>query len=191
MFWEALPDLWRISTRPKFQRHRASEQVSGNELRQTVTALARVIGAENSRRERPDRSRQRPMQRRWAWRNESSRFVSPQSRRFQRNPQPRQRRPHFYGNMRRGRNWEQPRGHGPWDWRSRVFPRRGSPVAVIEAPCWCLQEDWMKRRPRGVTPRVPLRGGPERSAGDPRRTPQGVCVEAPEGQPRNHKHHPN
>ena len=82
-------------------------------------------------------------------------------------------------------------GHGPWDWRSRVFPRRGPPVAAIETNQWRLQEDWKKRQPRGVIPRGPLRGGPERSAHDPHRKPQGGLCGGPKGQPRNHRPHPN
>ena len=60
----------------------------------------------------------------------------------------------------------------PYDWRIRPTPRRGPPVATIKAPRWHWQALWWnERRPRGPEPRGPLRGGPERSAGDPQRTP--------------------
>ena len=181
-----------MSTREKYHNRGAPEQVSRNELWLAVTTLANALCAENRHGEWPDRSRQRPMQRIRARRNGPRRFVSPPPRWFQRNPQPRQRRPHFYGNMRWGRNPVQPQRPGhPQDWRPHVHPRRGPPVPVIEAHQWHLQEDRKKRQPRGVTPRGTLRGGPERSAGDPRRKPPGGLCGGPEGQPRNHRPHPN
>ena len=91
-----------------------------------------------------------------------------------------------------------------------MHPRRGPPVAVIEAHQWHLQEDRKKRQPRGENPEA-IRG--EAPKGHPRNhgetleavcveAPKGqpmirrenlevVCVEAPEGQPRNHRPHPN
>ena len=48
------------------------------------------------------------------------------------------------------------------------MPRRGLPVAAIMVPRWYRPVVWDERRPRGSNPRGPLRGGPERSAGDPR-----------------------
>ena len=43
---------------------------------------------------------------------------------------------------------------------------------MIKAPRWHWQELSNERRPRGSEPRGPLRGGPERSAGDPHRKPR-------------------
>ena len=51
-------------------------------------------------------------------------------------------------------------------------------MAAIHAPRWC-QEEWEKRRPRGSDPQGPLRGGPERSADDPRREPRGGLCGGP------------
>ena len=80
-------------------------------------------------------------------------------------------RPRFFREERRN-NWQhQPPVQRPGDWRIRPTPRRGPPVALIKVPRWDRPELWNERRPRWSNPRGPLRGGPERSAGDPQRTP--------------------
>ena len=46
-------------------------------------------------------------------------------------------------------------------------------MATIKVPWWYQRESVKERRPHGSNPRGTLRGGPERSADDPRRNPRG------------------
>ena len=75
-----------------------------------------------------------------------------------------------YSREERQSNWQPPPAQRLCDSRFRPTPRRGQPVAVIEVPHWPWQEALCERRPRRSEPRGPLRGGPERSASDPRQS---------------------
>ena len=91
-----------------------------------------------------------------------------------RTPHPRPGRPYFYGSPRREGNRPRPGPRArPRDTRPNALPRRGPPVAAIRVPRRYRRDEREARRPRGVTPRGPLRGGPERSANDPQRNPRG------------------
>ena len=83
-------------------------------------------------------------------------------------------RPRYFREEPRGSNWQrQPPMQRPSEWRRHPTPRRGPPVVAVKVPRWNWPELSNERRPRGNVPRGPLRGGPERSAGDPQRTPRG------------------
>ena len=53
-------------------------------------------------------------------------------------------------------------------------------MAAIRVPRRYQHDEWETRQPRGSNPRGPPRGGPERSADDPRRTPRGGLCGGPE-----------
>ena len=66
-----------------------------------------------------------------------------------------------------------PRGR-PWISRPYALPRRGRPVAIGDrVPRRYRRDERETRQPRGSDPRGTQRGGPERSANDPRRNPRG------------------
>ena len=118
----------------------------------------------------------------WIWRSQPRWFVkAPPGRPIPRTPEPARRRPSFYGYAAREGSWQPyPPRPSPTDWRPRVLLRRGPPVAVIRVPRRYHRDLWGKRGPRGVTPRGPLRGGPERSTHDPQRKPLGRLCGGPE-----------
>ena len=53
-------------------------------------------------------------------------------------------------------------------------------MAKQKVPRWYWSEEGETRQPRGVKPRGTLRGGPERTADDPRRNPRGGLCGGPE-----------
>ena len=164
--------------RPRTRYHSPEEwpRDRGDVIRDAAGALARLLGVLNRRGWRCDAGWQPHQPQRW-WRGEPRWFDRmPPRPPFQRSPWARQQ--------------EAPRTD-PRDWRPRVLPRRGPPVAAIRTPRWRDQEERTKRRPRGSNPRGPLRGGPERPADDPQRKPQGGLVEAPEGQLMIHRCNPS
>ena len=82
-------------------------------------------------------------------------------------------RPRYSREERRGSAWQPSPMQRPRDWRRHSTPRRGPPVAAIKVPRWHRPGAGEERWPRGPEPRGPLRGGPERSAGDSQRKPHG------------------
>ena len=76
--------------------------------------------------------------------------------------------------------WQPPSVQRPCNRGFCTTPRRGPPVAAVKVSCWHRQELWKERRPRWSEPRGPLWGGPERSAGVPRRTPRCSLCGGPE-----------
>ena len=144
--------------RPRYHGGNGPVRYREHDVRVVAGALARLLD-------------QGSMQREW-------RGASP--RPFRRNPWTCPRRPYSYGNQRPDGNWTRfpPKGR-PWDWRPHTLPRRGPPVAAIRAPRRYQRDEWETRRPRGSEPRGPLRGGPERSAGDPQRNPRGGLCGGP------------
>ena len=155
------------------------------QVRAAARTILHVLDEENRRWEWREASWQRRQQRGWApRRGQMSGYPPP--RPFQGTPRPRRWPPDFGRDQRWGENPNHfPQRQPPWDWRSRVLPRRGPPVAAIRVPRWPRQE-LCGRQPRGFEPRGTLRGGPERSAGDPQSKPQGRLCGGPKGQPRNH-----
>ena len=136
------------------------------QVRVAVRMTTRILDEENRRLEWREACWQRHQQRGWAPRRES-RLDYPPPRPFQGTPRPRRWPPDFGRDQRWGENPNHfPQRQPPRDWRSRMLPRRGPPVAAIRVPRWPRQE-LCGRQPRGVKPRGPLRGGPERSAKDP------------------------
>ena len=75
----------------------------------------------------------------------------------------------------------------PHDWRFQVIPRRGHTVAAMKVPRGYEPEDLRRRQPRGVKPRGTPRGGPKGHQIIHRENLEVVCVEAPKGQPINHR----
>ena len=155
-------------------------------------ALARLLEAERCRDERQDMSWHRPRPWRSGWSSQPRRFHGPPPRGpFQRGLPQGRWLPSHNRVPRRGSVWQrQPPRQVPSDWRFRVLPRRGPPVAAIRVPRGYLQEERKKREPRGFQPRGPLLEGPERSADDPQRNHRGGLCGGPKGQPRNHRHYP-
>ena len=185
MEWETL-----MSTRPRYHDLGAWDHVRGKEIRQAARVITRIFNAQNRHDEWRDRSCWRPPRWREPWRSRPrwSRGQNPRTA----PPRPRgpwHRRPPRDAVERSRMAFQQdPRSSRPCNWRFLVFPRRGPPAAAIKVPRGYCPEDLTTRQPRGVKPRGPLRGGPERLADDPRRNLEVVCVEAPQGQPRNHGH---
>mgnify|MGYP004511689957 CR=1 FL=1 len=142
------------------------EKRRGQDIRAAVRTLTQILDEESHHPEWRDAD-WHSLQRRWAP-GSTPRWPdpAPPRRTFQRTPGPRHWRPYYWDDRRWGRNWKHksPRP-SPWVWRPRVQPRRGPPVAAIVAPRW-YQQDLRKRRPSGNVPGGPLRGGPERPAGD-------------------------
>ena len=131
----------------------------GNEIRALAGALARLLHTENMDGE--------------------GYGALPRTNR--RTPDPRQWVPYYYGNQRGGRTWpSRPPRARPEEWRPRFKPRRGSPVAAIKVPRRYQRDQRETRQPRGSNPGGTRRGGPERTANDPRRTPQGGLCGGPE-----------
>ena len=137
----------------------------GEDVRAATRTLAWLLDAESRDGWREAGWPQR--QPRWTWRSGPRGFRSlPPWRSFHGTPGPRHWRPYFW-EARRRRDWPRqfPRPQ-PQDWRPRVMPRRGPPVAKIKVPRWYRKEA-NERRPHGSRPGGKLWGGPERSAGDP------------------------
>ena len=154
---------------------------SRGKVRAAARTILQILDEENARREWRDRGSQLGQQRGWEPKREPRRLANPPPRSRQGTRWPRQWRPPFGGDRRWGGSPEQfPPRATPRDWRSRVLPRRGPPVAAIRVPRWTRQEETCERQPRGVKPRGTLRGGPERSAEDPPRKPQGGLCGGPE-----------
>ena len=152
-------------------------------------ALARLLEAERCRNERQDRSWHPPRPWRSGWRSEPRRFDGPPPRGPFRRGLPQGRwLPSHNRDPRRGSVWQrQPPRQVPPDWRFRVLPRRGPPVAAIRVPRGYLQEERKKREPRGFQPRGPLRGGPKGQPMIRRENIEALRGDAPQGQPRNHR----
>ena len=149
-------------------------------VRWAARALATALEAEERHGEWRRRGWQALPPRRWTPRSQPQRVYGPPRRPFPGRPGSWQWKPYFYGEPRWPGNWprEAPEAY-PRDWRPRVLPRRGPPVATIPAPFGYRQERWKARQPRGVKPRGTLRGGPERTADDPRRKPRGGLCGGP------------
>ena len=151
--------MWiSMSARP---RHHTQNRWGGNRARM----LAPLLGA--GERQHEWREPRWKHSQRQGWVPRRRRSIEP-------TPHPWARPPYCPDDWRRGMN-RQPtsqRARGR-DWKSRVLPRRGPPVAAIPVPRWPRQEEMCGRQPRGFKPRGTLRGGPERSAEDPQRNPRG------------------
>ena len=173
--------------RPKYHVQWRWERERREDIRAAARTLARLLGTENYHNEWRDAGRHH-QQVGWAPRCDPRRFSTPPPRSFQRTMEPGRWRPSSHDIPRPGRQ-PNPSRASPWDWKSRALPRRGPPVAAIHVPRRYMQEGWKKRQPRGFEPRGTLRGGPERPADDPRRNPRDGLVEAPQGQPGNHRRH--
>ena len=160
------------------QKRRAQERT--NEIRAAATTLARLLVAETRHNEWREGDWQRCQSWRHAPGNQPHWFYAPPRRTFRERPDSRQPMPYFHGRPRWPVCWrrEAPNAY-PQDWRPRVLPRRGPPVATIPIPLRYRQERWESRQPRGVKPRGTLRGGPERTADDPRRNPRGGLCGGP------------
>ena len=159
--------------RPRYHNNRYWVPDSGDDVRWAVRTLAAAIGAETHHNEWWNPSWYRS-QRRTGPRRGPRQFHGPPRGAFQRRPDPWQWRPYFPGNERYPGSVQQeaPRTHRQ-NWRPRMRPRRGPPVAAIKAPRRYHHGEWEKRQPHGSNPGGTQRGGPERPADDPRRTPQG------------------
>ena len=170
-----------MSTRPRYHDLGAMDQVRGDEIRLTASALARILGAQSRHNEWRDRSCWSPPRRREPWRNGPRRLYSHHPRAgFPRTRGPRYWRPRYDVFARPGMTFDQARRSShPYDWRFQVLPRRGPPVTAMKVPRDCRPEDPRKRQPRGSNPGGTLRGGPERPADDPRRNPRGGLCGGP------------
>ena len=166
-----------MSTRPRYHNPGEWAWDGRSETPAVLAALTRLLRVENSTCGCCHRRWHSPP----GWRPGPRRFSGPPpGRTFYGTPQPRQWRSHFRGDKRLGDNFQRfPSRPCPWDWKSRALPRRGPPVAAIRVPCWYWLEEGKKRQPRGYEPRGTLRGGPERSAHEPRRKPQGGLCGGP------------
>ena len=158
---------------PGNHTHERWAQECANEIRAAARALTRLIGTGTRHNEWRDRSRQ-PWQGRWVPRGRRQRFYGP-PRGFQRRPEPQRWQASLGHDPRSEMSRQQPRG----DWRTRALPRRGHPVAIIRVPRWNDRGERCTREPRGLIPRGALRGGPERTADDPRRKPRGSLCGGP------------
>ena len=178
-----------MSAPPRHHRPRGWTFTHGQDIRAAVRTLTQFLDDANHHRERHDGRWQRPQPSGWMPRNTPRWYGSQRPHRmFQRTPLPRQQGPFVHGELRRGdKPTRFPPRSTPKNWRSRVLPRTGPPVAAIKVPRWHGQEDPSGRRPRGNGPRGPVQGGPERSANDLHREPQGRLWGGPKGQPRNHR----
>ena len=147
---------------------------SGDDVRWAVRTLAQALGAEGRRHDWRDPRWRSRRQRKWVRRSHPRWSDCPPGRPFPRMPEMPRWSPSLNGYEPREGKWSRYPGRPvPRGWNDRAFPRRGKPVAVVEAPRWPRQEAWCERRPRGFEPRGPLRGGPERPADDPQRKPRG------------------
>ena len=153
---------------PRYHTPSRWEQERGEDIRTAARTLARLLGTEDGHGEWRAQTWQRPHPRGWSRRGPPGWPRAPPPRRaFRGAPEQRRWRP-FPQDRRWGTSseWSPPRAR-PWDWRSRVLPRRGPPVAAIRVPRRYRQEELCTRQPQGVKPRGTLRGGPERSAEEP------------------------
>ena len=165
--------------RPRYHAPKRWEQERAIEIRAAATTLARLLGTGTRHDEWRGRSWQ-PRQRRWVPRAEPQRFYGPPRRSFSRRAEPQQWRPYTCYEPRWLGGWQRGGQRAyPHDWRPWVLQRRDPPVAAIKVPHRYQQESWEMRRPCGFKPRDPLRGGPERSAGDLQRNPRGGLCGGP------------
>ena len=136
---------------------------SGDYVRWAVRTLAQALSTEACRSGWRHASWQPYQRSRWSWRSEPRRSVGAPSRgQVSRIPGPPRRQPPTNGHAERRAVWQKPpRRPGQFDWRDRVLPRRGPPVATIKAPGWPRQEVPNKRQPRGFVPRGTLPGCPK------------------------------
>ena len=173
--------------RPRYHHRMVGVQDRVDEIRGAARVLVRLLQPGNSRSRWPDQSWQ-SQQRGWMPRRESRLFTSPPSSPpFQWTPRPRRWWPYVGPDQRWGGNPKHfPPRPDPRNWRSRVLPRRGPPVAANRVPRWPRQEEMCERQPRGLVPRGTLREAPKGQPMISSGTLKAVCVEAPKGQPRNH-----
>ena len=178
---------------PRYHAQGAWARQHGQEIRAAARTLVRLLGPEYRPGEWRSPHWQHPWPRRHTWRSELRWFSgAPPREEFPRAPERSRRAPYRFGNVSNPGDWQpEPPRINPREWRARVLPRRGPPVASQRVPRWYCSEEGKTRQPRGVKPRGTLRGGPERSANDPQRKPQGGLCGGPKGQPRNHRLHPN
>ena len=182
IFMEFTPAFERsMSAGPRHHGPKMWARDRGDAVRWALRTLAKASGDEGSRREWRDASRQHPPRWRPFRRSEPIWFAGPPPpprRPFQGSRDPSYWRPRFFGDERRS-SWMSPPEQRPGEWRSFPMPRRGPPVAAVKVPRWHRPVVWEERRPRGPEPRGPLRGGPERSAGDPQSAPHGSSCGGP------------
>ena len=154
--------------RPRYHAQRRWDGQHGKEIRVLAGALARLLDEET-------------MQGKW-------RGAPPRT--FQRPPRGRYWRPYDSYPRREG-NWPKwpPRPFSR-DSRPRVLPRRGPPVASARVPRRYYHEEWVTRQPHRSNPGGPPRGGPERTANDPRRNPRGGLCGGPERSAKETRCHP-
>ena len=165
-----------MSSGPRHHGPKFWTQDRGDAVRWAARTITQVFGAGYRRPEMRDASRQWPPGWRRARRGEPRWFTrAPPRRPFWGSREPGYWRLRSFS-QERGSNWQPPPVQRPGDRRFAPTPRRGPPVAAIKVPRWHRQELSNERWPRGSDPRGPLRGGPERSASDPQRTPRdGLC----------------
>ena len=143
--------------RPRYHAGKRSTVQHGNEIRVLAGALTHLLEEENVQ----------------------NRGRGTRPRVFQRTPYPRPWRP-YDGYLKRERAGpRRPPGTRYEDPRPPVLPRRGPPVAVMRVPWRYRHGQRETRQPRGSNPGGALRGGPERSADDPRRNPRGRLCGGP------------
>ena len=159
--------------RPRYHAQKRWARGRESEIRAAAMTIARLIATDTGHGEWSGGSWNR-QPRRWMPRSGSGRFDGPYRRAFPRRYEPQQGRPWSHNHPRWPGTWKQEaQGASTQDWRSRVLPMRGPPVASIPAPRCHRQESWETRQPRGRQPRGPPLGGPERPVDDPWRNPQG------------------
>ena len=166
---------------PRYHAQGAWARQHGQEIRAAARTLVRLLGPEYCQGEWRSPHWQHPWPMRPARRSEPRWFSSaPPRAAFPRAPERRRRVPDHFGNTSHPRDWQpEPPSVRPWIWKSRIMPRRGPPVAKQKVPRWYWSEEGETRQPRGVKPRGTLRGGPERTADDPRRNPRGGLCGGP------------
>ena len=166
---------------PEIPRPKQRDRRSGDNVSWAVRTLAQALGVGVRRHDWRDASGQRRQRTRLGGRSEPRWFARAQPRRpFTRIPKPPRGRPFVNGYAARDGNWQRIPGRpDPLDWRDMVLPRRGRPVAVIEAPGCPGQKVLRERQPRGLIPRGTPRRGPERSAEEPWRNPRGGLCGGP------------
>ena len=164
-----------MSARPRYHGPNRWDRRSGDNVRWAVRTLAQALGVGVRRHDWRDANRQRRQRSRWVLRSEPRWFARARPRRpFTRVPEPPRGRPFVNGYEAQAGNWQRLPGRpDPLDCRDMVLPRRVQTVAVIKARHWTRQKVLRERQPRGLIPRGTLRGGPERSAEEPRRNPRG------------------
>ena len=168
-----------MSTRPRYHK-KWYWGPDREDIRWAATTLATALGADGpSGGWRHQLWQPRP--RGWTWRDGPPGSRSQPPRRWlSRKHDPRQRPHPSKGPTEPEWRWRSQPQTPPHDWRCRVLPRRGPPVATIKVPRRYQQESVKERRSSGTIPGGPPRGGPERSAGDPRRNPRGGLCGGPE-----------